>query len=209
MKWGDIACVVQAVMSKRADMVGDLAAQLAPEPLAISDHVDGRTVRDDTMAAWRLGLEADRPWVLRFEDDVRLAPGFHDLALSLIEAGAVRGDGIVSLYSSREVRDGEVLPWPPILERKGSSYFRCTPAVAMPREYVESFVAFVDETRPDIGLEKDFDVWMQFWLQAYRLRWGRALPSIVQHLGNAISLVGHNRNPQRQAHTYAAIWGDQ
>ncbi len=202
----DIAVVIRAVKGRRCRQLARLHCQI---PCAtVSYHAEGRTVPESYADAWKLGLSLNRPWVLQLEDDAYLCPTFKTEATRLIrEASFIDRVGLVSLYSGRRIKAGEILPRNPTLELISGSRFLMAQAVAMPSHLVLDHSAFMLDWTEEQGRPLATDTATGQWLKDRGLRCARSWPSLVQH-DMADSLYGHTTHPNRMSPSFTAAFGE-
>lgn len=208
--WDQIGIVIRAVEGKREQMVADTLAAVqsfAPN-VKVHYHREGFTFAEDyvdTMNAW----DRDFKWLLQFEDDIWLAPDFPDLALRALEDPRAVNSAVVTFYNTfsnaiEQGRDGfKVVAGP---GRAPSAQALCFKSSELDdhNEWV------LDALRTGkIAPATQTDVATGAWVSATGRSWCATAPSIVQHIGNAESLVGHSRNWNRMAPSYTEHYGER
>lgn len=191
LTWKDVAISIRAVPGQREGCLSGLCGQLDGFGLdfSISYHRPGRTVPESYADA--LATTGGRSWVLQLEDDAILCRGFPTQAIRLLNSG--RSLPLVSLYSGR--RTG-VLPLVPALEVLPGSRFLMAQGFFLRSDCVPDHNAFM----LDFCRDRPFatDTATAAWMQARKLRFGRAWPSLVQHTPGP-SLSHHAPHPNRFA----------
>lgn len=209
LSWNDVGIVIRAVEGKREEMLADTvrAVETFAPNWAISYHAEGRTFAEAYTDA--IGLWGDRfKWTLQLEDDVYLAPDFPDRALeALADPEVVNKAAFITFYNTygnalEQMKDGfKVVPGPGNGPSGQAMCFRSS--------LIENHNAFVLDNianNPDRkwdGTDTSTGDWLR---QGYR--WYATAPSIVQHIGNQHSLVGHSKNWNRMAPSYKEKYGE-
>lgn len=205
--WDDIAVVIRTVPHQREVERQALCTQLMGMGIAyrLAWHQPGRTVAESYGDALMAGLTAWAAWVLQLEDDIRLVPCFATEVTRLLTS-LHKSVGLVSFYSGRRIRPGEILPSPPILEYGPGRQFLMAQAIALPAPHIPALCRYVLAWKADHPMPGGTDLATAAWLAATRLPYARTWPSLVQH-GNGVSLLGHHRHPNRQSASFDRAWG--
>jgi hypothetical protein len=194
ISWQEIAVVIPTLQPQRARELTRLTQDLDRERVCATVFVDDGTynLRNNANRALLAGARLRRQWVLMLQDDVRLAPGFHHLALqALTKAGETFA--VVRLYSygvnGIEVyQPGKVALWTETRPNR----CRGTQAMAIRsgliRDLVEWIEAMMVGNKYPAG--DGHDVALAHWTWHRNHQVATCYPSLVQHCA-LTSTVGH------------------
>lgn len=202
--WSDVAVVIPTVADRRS-MLEDLLVQLTESCpgmlLLIQEHVRGEPARVDFPRALARAAATGRPWVLQFEDDVRLAPGFGALALAHV------GESDVLTLFSRSKADLAALERGEETRRIGPASFSMSQAFFVRASRLEGIEAFAERwygEHPEHN--RGADLLLAAFLSEKKASVLVRVPSLVQHLPGPSTLPGHYG--ARQSESYRKVFGD-
>lgn len=214
--WSEVGIVIRAVRGDREPWVKQLLGQIDFRPgVVVSWHGEWRSVPESYADALAAGAVGPVRWVLQFEDDVVLAPGFAGHAIRMLaEAYGNSRVGLVSFYSGRRVRPGEAMPAPPRLEYLPGARFLMAQAIAIRSELITDHNEFMIRWTAERQRPYGTDTATAAWLSACGFRYGRAWPSLVQHRdGPSVCRQRntgrpHTSGPLRRSPSYTAAYGE-
>lgn len=206
--WNDICVVVATYGGQRAASRAVLAADLWTQGIGSNFYHGSESTApaEDYVAGLQWAMKAsDKPYILRFEDDVQVSQNFGED--SLLVANHCREPwGLITFYN------GSRLSSPPFTYEPGSK-FMMTQACLFHSDQIDDQCDFVlewTETKLANGYSEyahqgkpaiSWDNAIAAWLKTRKLRYVKVFPSLVQHL-QLPSMIGHHYHPNRSASSF-------
>lgn len=200
----DVFATIQT-MPQRAASLRRLIERLGDIDYRLIEGSDAEPMQLTYLRCVHVAVESDRPWCLHFEDDAFPAPDFPVRLRRLLDATMA---GVLLLFSRRQRYVGK--PWPASGLRRIYAAEVCgLVGVAIRRDMLAEFADYLPEwSGRNARLEPAPDYALRDYCKANCVKVDAAIPSIIEHADDGVSLIGNCKGKRRISATFREAFGE-